>query len=308
MSLQHNRIYALTIGNIASGTGVRISNVPDKDTPEPVGLQITFQISKNVDNKKNKNSGQIAVYNLSPATLATLEEGFVTVTLEVGYLAGGLKLLISGNVREFSTVKKGVDRITTLQVGEAFTALNHEFISKYVPPGSTDQDVLNEIVAQMPGVSLGGSIGLDLSNPISFGYSLHGSPQEMLDDFCNANKLEHRCSNNVLTVTREGVLANPSKGYAIVLARETGMVEIPFQSSGSGNKSKKDAAKEMGVQVKSLLNASIVPGELIKIRSLEAPHLDGYYRVGSCRYTGDFRGNDWYVESFCSAYKGELAT
>lgn len=300
MSLQHNRIYALTIGNVKTANGVRITNVPSTDVPDPIALQITFNISKNPDNKKNKNKGSIAVYNLAPTTLALLDQGFVTVTLEVGYVATGLKLLISGNVVEFNTVKRGSDKITTLQIGEAFTALNHEFISQYVPAGSTDLDVLKTIVAQMPGVSLGGTAGIDLTNPVTFGYSLHGTPQQMLDDLCNAKQLEHRCSNNIISVTPEGGLANSKKSYALVLSKESGMVGIPFTSSGTGSRATKDKAKAMGVQVKSLLNASIYPGELIKIRSEEAPELTGYYRVSACQYTGDFRGNDWYVEAFCN--------
>jgi hypothetical protein len=307
MSIQHNRIYALTIGNVNLGSGVRITNVPYDDVKNPVALQITFNISKNPDNKKNKNSGSIAVYNLSPETIALLEEGFVTVQLEVGYVATGLKLLISGNVREFSTTKRGSDRVTTLSIGEAFTALNNAFISKYVPSGSTDKELLDSIVAQMPGVSLGGSISVDLSNPLTFGYSLHGTPQEMLDDYCNARGFEYRCSNNVLTLTSENGLANNSKAYAVVLNKDTGMIDIPFQSAGTGSKAQKDKAKAMGVQVKSLLNAAIQPGSLIKIESEEAPKLSGFYRIGACRYTGDFRGNDWYVESFCNVVKGVLA-
>ena len=72
---------------------------------------------------------------------------------------------------------------------------------------------------------------------------------------------------------------------------------MPFHTSETGRKQKKDPRRRRGVQFKALINTDIVPGRVVR---LESDWITGYYRVNTARFSGDMRGNEWYVECFCS--------
>jgi hypothetical protein len=250
------------------------------------------------DNKRSQgNSAAIEIYNLSDSEIKLLESEYLEVTLSVGYRESGLQLLVVGNVTETTTVKSGNDYITQLKIGEGYTNLNHQQLAKMVSPGTTVADVLEEIRRQMPGVSRGAYTGTNLNNPVVFGWRLKGSPKEMLMKLCEANNLEYNINCGVLNVSDENGLLSKNTELATVLNARTGLIDLPFYTSEIGRKPAKDKKRRRGVQFKALLNTSIVPGHVVK---LESKWITGYYRVNSARFYGDLRGNDWYVECFCS--------
>lgn len=302
---QKDRIFSLTIGDYKTGNGLLLEN------PKPDGnggfidnpWQITFDVSKSADNKRNNgNSAAIEIYNLSDSQIKLIESDYLEVTLSVGYKSTGLHVLVLGNVTETSTVKSGNDYVTQLRIGEGYTALNHEQLAKMVSPGKTVGDVLEEIRQQMPGVSRGAYTGTNLNNPIIFGWRLKGSPREMLMKLCEAQGLEYNLNAGVLNVSDENGLASKDTQLAPVLNSHTGLIDMPFYTSETGRKPKKGKKRRRGVQFKALLNTDIVPGKIVK---LESKWISGYFRVNTARFSGDFRGNEWYVECFCSEVTAE---
>lgn len=302
---QKDRIFSLTIGDYKTGNGLLLEN------PKPDGnggfidnpWQITFDVSKSADNKRNNgNSATIEVYNLSDSQIKLIESDYLEVTFSVGYKSTGAHVLVLGNVTETSTVKSGNDYVTQLRIGEGYTALNHENLAKMVSPGKTVADVLEEIRQQMPGVARGAYTGTNLNNPIIFGWRLKGSPREMLMKLCESQNLEYNINAGVLNVSSENGLLSKDTQLAPVLNANTGLIDLPFYTSETGRKPKKDKKRRRGVQFKALLNTDIVPGKIVK---LESKWINGYFRVNTARFSGDFRGNDWYVECFCSEVQAE---
>ncbi len=300
---QRNRVYRLTIGDYKTGKGVQIGyfeNNGKYDTSQ-IAQQIRFDVSKSSDNKKNSNSASIEVYNLSETTLSKLESEFISCVLEVGYVDDEDKVvllqLVSGNVTEVKTVKSGVDRITQILMGEGYTDLQHIKLNFTVPPGKTRKDILTEVVAQVPGLSLGGITGTNLNNPVVDGYPVWGSPKDVLDELASAWKLEWRAANGTIEITEENGLVSKNKDLAPLISPSSGLIDIPFYTTASSTKTKGDKTRREGLQFKALLNAELKPGQLVRVESKE---VNGWYRINSARYTGDFRGNDWHVECLCS--------
>jgi hypothetical protein len=302
---QKDRIFSLTVGDYKTGNGLLIEN------PRPDGnggfvenpWQIKFDVSKSADNKRNNgNSAVIEIYNLSDSQIKLLQSDYLEVTLSVGYKSTGAHVLVLGNVTESSTVKSGDDYVTQLKIGEGYTALNHQNLAQMVSPGKTVADVLEEIRQQMPGVARGAYTGTNLNNPIIFGWRLKGTPRDMLMKLCEAQGLEYNINSGVLNVTGENGLASKNTQLAPVLNANTGLIDMPFYTSETGRKPKKDQKRRRGVQFKALLNTDIVPGKIVK---LESKWISGYFRVNTARFSGDFRGNEWYVECFCSEVTAE---
>jgi hypothetical protein len=302
---QKDRVFSLTVGDYKTGNGLLIEN-PKIDSQGALSenpWEIRFDISKSADNKRNNgNSAVIEIYNLSDDQIKLLESDYLEVSLSVGYKENGAHLLVQGNVTESSTVKSGNDYVTQLKIGEGYTALNHEQLAKMVSPGKTVADVLEEIREQMPGVARGAYTGTNLNNPIVFGWRLKGSPREMLMKLCEAQNLEYNINSGVLNVSEENGLLSKDTVLAPVINPYTGLIDLPFHTSETGRKPKKDKKRRRGVQFKALLNTDIVPGKIVK---LESKWITGFYRVNTARFSGDFRGNDWYVECFCSEVQAE---
>lgn len=302
---QKDRVFSLKIGDYKTGNGLLIEH-PRKDGDGNLHdniWQITFDISKNADNKRNNgNSAVIEIYNLSDSQIQLLESDYLEVEFSVGYEESGAHTLVVGNVTETSTVKNGNDYVTQLRIGEGYTDLNHQQLSKMVSPGKKVSDIIEEIRAQMPGVSRGAYTGTNLNNPVVFGWRLKGSPKEMLMKLCEAQNLEYNINAGVLNVSSENGLLTKDTQLAPVLNDKTGLIDMPFHTSETGRKPKGDKKRRRGVQFKALLNTDIVPGKIVK---LESKWITGFYRVNSARFSGDFRGNDWYVECFCSEIQAE---
>lgn len=311
---QKNRIFSLKVGDYKTGNGILIETYKtDVNTGKPLldsngrkiynPWQITFDISKSSDNKRNNgNSAAIEIYNLSDSQIELLESEYLEVEFSVGYEDTGLNTIVVGNVTEHSTIKSGNDYVTQLRVGEGYTDLNHQQLAKMVSPGKTVADVLEEIRQQMPGVSRGAYTGTNLNNPIIFGWRLKGTPRDMLMKLCEAHNLEYNINAGVLNVSSENGLLSKDTILAPLISPETGLIDMPFHTSETGRKPAKDKKRRRGVQFKALLNPDIVPGKIVRLKS---KWIDGAYRVNTARFSGDLRGNDWYVECFCSEIQAE---
>lgn len=285
VGLQKDRAYKLIVGDYKTEQGVLIEN-----------LHVTFEVSKNANNKKTGNSASIEIYNLSDATLKKFETEFLACEFYCGYVHTGIQRLVAGEVVQCSTQKQGKDRVTQLLLGEGYVALNQQYLKSTVPAGKTVSDVIEEIRKQMPGVVRGAYTGANLSNPVIYGYPLHGTPKQMLEEICNAYELEYRVDRGALYIADEGGLTDKSKTTAFVLNKKTGLIDIPFYVSPVVKTVKGSKVRKDGVQFKALLNPLIVPGALVKI---ESETINGYFKVTSTRHYGGYRDNDWYVEAYC---------
>lgn len=301
---QRNRVYDLTIGDYRTGNGIRITGgLPDQEGVLNTGLQITFDISKTADAKRtNGNSATIEIYNLSRDHIALLQGDYLKCTFLVGYEDEGVRVVADGNVVEVKTVKRGTEFITQVRMGEGYSDLNHEKLKSLVSPGSTVEQVIEDIRSQMPNVARGAYTGTNLNNPIVFGWPLNGTPAAMLRKLCEAQNIEFSVSGGVLNVSDINGLYTKDTTLAPLISEATGMIDAPFHTTEQGKKAKDAKTRRKGVQFKTLLNTECIPGKIVKI---DSDFIKGIYRINSSRFSGDFRGGDWYVECFTSEVESQ---
>jgi hypothetical protein len=301
---QRKRVYDLIVGDYKTGNGIRITGgIPDADGSVNDGLQVTFDISKTADAKRtNGNSATIEIYNLNRSHIDLLQGDYLECTFSVGYEDEGARVVAQGNVVEVKTVKRGTEFITQVQMGEGYSDLNHQKLKSLVSPGSTVEQVIEEIRKQMPNVSRGAYTGTNLNNPIVFGWPLNGTPQQMLRKLAESQNIEYSVSGGVLNISDINGLYTKDTVLAPVISAQTGMIDAPFHTSDQGRKMKGEKTRRKGVQFKALLNTECIPGRIVKI---ESDFITGFYRINSTRFSGDFRGNDWYVECFTSEVEAQ---
>lgn len=288
MMYQIDRKYRLIVGDLKTKDGIEITD-----------LQLSFDISKSSDNSQNSNSASIEVYNLSDNTLKTLQTDYPAAYLYVGYgKLENTKLLFAGQVINIGTKKQGTDRVTQLLLGSGYTDLHHTNVTRSIPAGGTSRECAEEIRKKMPNVDRGVYNGTNIDSPFINGYTLSGSCKQELDELARNKKLEWRVDDRILYVNDKDRAENENFNEAYVISPSSGLVEIPYYSSGDRRRSKKDEAKKQGVQFNMLINAAVYPGIIIK---LEDTSINGWFKVDSVRYSGSWRGGDWLQEVMCSA-------
>ena len=279
---QKNRAYSVVFGDINTGDGFEVTN-----------LNVSFDVNKSSDNKNKTNNAVIEIFNLSKEKQKLLEEPYIACILSAGYEDTEVKRLFAGQVTSATTRKSGTDSITQIQMGASYTELNHSTVSKLVAPGRTYKDVITELSKEIPGISRTVFNGVNIQSQVIDGYPLSGTAREMLDEISRAVDVEWQIDDGVLYVADAGETHTDDLATAFLIASDTGMIERPYAVSGDLRRTKKDKAKKGGVQVKILLNPSIICGSIIK---LEDEQFDGFYKVASLRTYGEWRGANWYTE------------
>lgn len=287
MIAQINRRYELIIGDVRAGTGLEITD-----------LHVSFDISKSVDNKTTPSSATIEIYNLSDESLKRLDTDYPAAVFSAGYKDVEIKRLFAGEVKDFTTRKSGTDRITQIRMGAAYKELNHQTLNQLTAPGRSVQDVLEEIRKAIPNVSRGVYNGTNLSSQLIYGYPLMGTPKDMLNELSRKYSLNWNIDDDVLYVHSSDRGFTENFNQAVVIAPDSGLIEIPYRAVSDNRRSEKDKAKSQAVQWTMLLNPTLVPGSIVKIEDTD---LDGWYRLDEVRHSGGWRDNPWYTECRASA-------
>ena len=294
--IQRNRVYTLRVGNEERGWSIE-------------DLNISFDITKTASNKDKANSAVIEVYNLSSSKRKYLEEAFIRAELYVGYESYGLVLLFSGEVTEVATKRSGGDIVTKLSIGNAYTEINYKTISKLVPAGRTVEDVINEVKTEIPSIANTVFTGVNIKSRVLDGYPISTSARKTLDDLSRSYEIDWQIDNDILYINdKNGSHGNNTS--AVVVSRNTGLIERPYAVDVAPVSTKKKVRKEDnnskritkdGVQFKHLLNPMLSAGGLVKI---EDSQFGGLYKVAEIRSYGEWMGSDWYSDVMCEKYGG----
>jgi len=281
--IQFNRNYELRIGDAESGEGVLIKD-----------LQIKFTIKKVVNNNKKTDECSVDIVNLSDEHLALIQVEYPVLALSCGY-DGNLVEIFRGDITTEETQKRGTDRVTRITASPRYTDLNHILMSELIPDGGTVEDGIEKIRKQTS-IAKGVYKGEQLSQIITYGYPLVGTPRQMLDQVCNAYKLDWKIEGDALYINAVDTVDTEIKNLAPVISAKTGLLDAPYQFKGSEGQSKDDPAKRKGLRFKALINPTVVPGSLVKVVHKDT---DSFYRVDEVTYKGDYRGNSWEMECVC---------
>lgn len=306
MKLQRGRIYSLIVGT-------------EEDAVEINNLQIKFKVVKTSSNRDKKNSAYVEIYNLSEERRKALERQYVTVSLKVGYADTDLVTLFTGQVININTKKvqpilserSGTDIITKLEIDELFETLNNTAKTKVVPAGKKVKDVIMEVIKDIPEITQREIKGQNVERGLPDGYSISGTPKQVLDNLSRDYNIEWQIDQGVLYVTDRDKSFTEDTGAVPKLGEMSGLIERPEYINEDVKRLRAiQKAKEKGkeppkpkhprpnaLKFKILLNASIIAGSIVNI---EFGDLTGYYKVDEVTHEGDFRGDTWHSTLICS--------
>lgn len=257
-------------------------------------LRVGFTIEKTT--KREPNTAEVAVYNLSGAHREALETGYgklrvpgtklkaIPVRLAAGYVESGMSLLFYGQLREvFSRPEKDGSWVTILRSGDGDRATRARATFGF-RPGVSLTRVVEELTGEM-GIGLGNAgkqlLAADLGGPgatLRRGTTFEGSAPEQLDALLRSAGYEWSIQDNALQVVPIGKSLDT---LGVLLSPQTGLVDVPTTDE-KGN-----------LQARALLLPGLVPGRRIKVRSST---LRGVWRLERVRYVGDTHGEDWVAE------------
>jgi hypothetical protein len=274
----YGRIYRLTIATPVGDP----KNFKDTTTEviEIENLRLQFDIRKAL--KKEPNTGEIRVTNLSSTTRANLQKKGVRVRLEAGYKDTGLHLIFSGDVRTIDHVRQGADWETILQLGDGERAWQFARVNESFSSGTGRADVVRR-VAEAMGIEAGNVSSASVPGTFDQGWCASGSASREFDRLMKACRLEWSIQDGALQVLEKYQALNQPIEE---ISPTSGLIGSP--EMGSPQKKGKPAL----VRFKALMGPC-KPGAKIRLKS---ERYDGEVRVVAVTFTGDTAGGPWYRE------------
>lgn len=278
-------------GKVLSGN---TGGVPKTVTPTLTieGLRIQFKIKKT--SKKEPNSCQLVIYNLSKSSRAKISKD-VKLVVEAGY-AQTLSQIFSGDALTVDHVHDGPNWITTIQCNDGERSYRFAKIAVSFKSGTSFGDVF-EKVAQATGLDVADAVKFiksKISDQFNRGYVAFGNAFAELDRLLKGRPFDYSIQDGKLQILGAGT---PTTESAITLSSSTGMIGSPAHGTGEATSAKAQGEKASVLKVKSLLQPGIRPGRKLHIESLSIPAPGADYVARTVDHTGDTAGGDWYSEA-----------
>lgn len=304
MLYQNDRNYRLVIGDQNSGNAVVI-------TPP---LQLRFVIEKRLDNTGNINNATFEITNLSEETRTKFENiKYPYVAFECGYVnADNMAVVFIGHATSVSTARRGAEIVTRIEAGEGFRQLHSVLESFTVPQGKAAEEIVEKVVSQMEGISLG-TLATNLANQkiskpleekklsqkilstrLNTAYPVEGTPFQVFNRLSKEQDIQWRLDRNKLYFRNRGGDFTSPEQTVFTISAEFGMVGLPTYLHRKAGSRDTDSMGLVGVSVQSLINPAIFPGSLIAVRS-DVTQISGVFLVRNLTLRGDFYGTEWYA-------------
>jgi len=257
-------------------------------------LRINFKIEKSLVGYPN--TGNIKIYNLSESSRNRITQEGIKTQLFAGYEDTGVPLLFEGDIINVIHEYKKPDWITEIFAADGINILNTSTINKPLPAGSTPEQVYNELISEMKGISKGVTEGLKkcLSGKRSLlrELQLSGSIKEWLDKIAKDCGFEYSINSGVIETVPTGLPVSDVAPTTINQA--SGMLGSPERT-------------DIGISVRNLLLPTLKLGRTIRVESINTlinvgnlffrkiPDIKnkGIYRIDKLTHIGDTHGNNW---------------
>lgn len=285
-----------------------------------IGLDLSemrFKFETRNADRETPNTLYVRVYNLSKQTVARIGAEFNTITLQAGYETGNFGIVFQGTIKQMETGKeRNVDSYVDIWAADGDLWYNNAVINQSLSAGATPLQIIETIVSNASGTGvpqmtfasdttgLIAGAGLGTAQSISRGKVLWGLARGYARDWAQKYGFQWSIQNGQFVVV-------PVTGYrpgeAVVLSSTTGLIGVPV-------------ATQDGVRARALLNPLIRIGCLVQIEQADINHItmqqqglqlspaiatlttaSGFYRVMVAEFSGDTRGNEWYVDLICLA-------
>lgn len=245
------------------------------------GLRVQFEINKT--DKKDPNTSQVTVSNLSPDIRSKLARKGIKLELEAGYEGTGLQLLTRSDVRTVDEVVEGGTINSVFRLGDGERALRFGQVSESFGPGTGAGEIIKRL-AKVSGLQVGNvpDVVADLLLTYEHGYVADGRWGREFDRIVKAVGYTWSVQDGTIQVLRPGDATNAK---ILLIQPSSGLIGSPE----TGTPEKKGGAAHL--KWKALLRVVTIGGRV----HIKAKKHDGVYVTKKLKYQGDTHGNDWYV-------------
>lgn len=259
------------------------------------GMRIQANIKKTL--KKEPNTSEIRITNLSPTTRASLQKKGVRAMLEAGYQDTGLSRLFSGNVRAVDHMREGANWITVLRLGDGERAWQYGRVNESFAAGTRIVDVIRAIAQQMgfdsTNIERQFNAAKDASkhkvpDKLDHGWAASGAASRAMDRIIKSAHLTWSVQDNQIQILAEGQALD----VVYEFSPSTGLVGSP--EMGSPTKKGRPAL----VKFDALLTP-VKPGAKAKLKS---DRYNGTVKLLGVEFDLDTHGGPWYTRM-----SGEIA-
>jgi hypothetical protein len=279
--------------------------------------ELRFKFTSTNSDTQHPNTLYVRVYNLSKQTVEQIGTEFNTVTLQAGYENGNFGIIFQGTIKQTQTGREqNIDSYVDIWAADGDDWYNFSVINQSIVAGQTPAQVINAItgaasVNGTPPVKFASDAsglindnGLGTAQALSRGKVLFGMSRDYARDWADKYGFRWSIQNGQFVLVP---ITGYRPGEAVVLSSTTGLIGVP-------------EATQDGVKVRALLNPLIRIGCLVQIAQSDINHITklqqglqiapsaaivttaaGFYRVMQAEFTGDTRGNPWYVDLICLA-------
>lgn len=253
------------------------------DVYEIEDLRLRFRVVKTL--RKEPNTAEVTVTNLSQRSRAELQDKAFRVTLQAGY-ADTIATVFIGDARDVDSRRAGPDWETKIQAGDGERGYRHGRVSESFKGGTSVAAVVRKF-AQGMGVDVAtasGFLGELAGKQFVTGYTAHGRASRELDRLLRRSGYEWSVQDGKLLVAKPDAAGFES---AVELSPDTGMVDSPEMASPE-----KKGGKPT-LRIKSLLQPTLLPGSKVVVRSTQHK---GAFKIKKVTHTGDTAGGEFYSE------------
>jgi len=224
---------------------------------------LTIEFDLPFSDSPSANVGNVKIYNLSDETVAKMSRD-APVVVQAGY-EGDVGTVAIGTIEEVTTKWQGVDKVTTLLVGDGTAQWLTARVNKTWREGVKASEVARDIIGLL-GLSVGRiELPEDVVYPSGCTFSTGAKTAlEVLAEDCGAK----------LHVTRQAVYLLPPEAterVGVLWTAETGLLDSPEPSS----------QRPGAFRVRALLQHLVTTDSMVEIRSRTA---SGNFRVVEGRH------------------------
>jgi hypothetical protein len=239
-------------------------------TVEPP-FTLEFDITRNIFS--STNVAQLRVFNLAPNTRNLLRKNVIdlddqrTVTLKAGY-GDNLPVVFAGNITQAWSVREGrTNFITQIESFDGGFAFATGITSRTFQAGASMRSVLEAIIEDLPGVSLGViGDGYDFSIG-SRGNTYSGNSAQLLTELTNGQFYIDNGKAYILG-NSECIL-----GQTATISANTGLLGTPLR-------------EQSFISIDMVFEPSIVCGQIVDLQSGTDQTFNGEYKVASVKHRG----------------------
>ena len=240
-------------------------------------LRCKFRVEKS--DKKNANSGQFEIYNLSEESRNRFQEDDTIILLSAGY-EENVQGVFAGDVTkvEHRFDRQNGDVITLIQSGDGEKSLQKSTVSKSYIKGTSLKSVVSDVINSFSNISFSQSLDsvIPAAAELVTGGTFEGQSDNILSELLGSFGLSFSIQDNELIVAGNSALDDTN---IQLINPSTGLIGSPSKT-------------EDGIALQMLLEPSIRPGSIFR---LESQSITGTYKCTKAVYEGDNFDKPWYL-------------